>query len=50
MKKKWTTPQLIVLVRGEAGESVLVGCKGSEEGADKRGSRMLLIRCPHGVC
>lgn len=31
-KKKWTTPQLIVLVRGGVGERLLVGCKGSVEG------------------
>ncbi len=26
-KKKWTTPQLIVLVRGRPEEGVLQGCK-----------------------
>lgn len=26
-KKKWTAPQLIVLVRGRPEEGVLVGCK-----------------------
>ena len=27
MKKKWKTPQLIVLVRGKAEEAVLLNCK-----------------------
>lgn len=26
-KKEWTTPQLVVLVRGEPGEDVLLACK-----------------------
>ncbi len=26
-KKKWTTPQLIVLVRGKPGEGILGACK-----------------------
>jgi hypothetical protein len=28
-KKSWTRPQLIVAVRGDAEESVLLGCKSS---------------------
>lgn len=30
-KKKWIAPQLLVLMRGEPGESVLSGCKSGIE-------------------
>ncbi len=33
MREKWEKPELIVLVRGSAGEAVLLGCKLKHSGS-----------------
>ncbi|MBU1523187.1 MAG: hypothetical protein KKG50_00820 [Candidatus Omnitrophica bacterium] len=42
-RKKWTTPQLIVLVRGKPEEGVLVTCKTEQAGGGDFGSPLNIV-------
>lgn len=52
-KKKWETPKLIVLVRGNSQEAVLGACKMGGEGSSANGPDSLNGYCGRlfeGVC
>ncbi len=44
-KKKWTTPQLIILVRGKPEEGVLLACKGVFLVAPESGPNQWYTKC-----
>ncbi|MFH1783022.1 MAG: hypothetical protein ABH848_05350 [Candidatus Omnitrophota bacterium] len=45
-QKKWDKPELIVLLRGEPGEDVLIGqCKTDTDGTDKIGPMDVITGC-----
>ena len=52
-KKKWTTPQLVVLVRGKMGDGnfVLFNCKSSQTGgASNQFGGCLSFLSEHAIC
>ncbi len=50
MKKKWNKPELVVLVRGRAEESVLAACKSIGAGPGDDGPAALVSLCMIESC
>ncbi len=48
MKKNWSTPGLVVLVRGRPEERVLAVCKGNNPNATTYGATDLYRKCADG--
>ncbi|MBN1996265.1 hypothetical protein JW935_01850 [candidate division KSB1 bacterium] len=50
MKRKWDKPELVVLVRGKAEESVLAACKSLGAGPGDNGPATLVSLCMIADC
>ena len=49
-KRAWSSPELIVLVRGKPEESVLAGCKNAAGAATEKGSQNDCFSPPQTTC